>query len=213
MPYPERLLTTDELIIRQFRPHWRMLIIPVLWALAAIAAIVVVFVVIPPDDTTVDLIVTGVLLLALVRVAVWPFIQWWFTLYVLTDHRLIHRRGVIARKGIEISLEDITNVILEQNPLERILRSGDLTIESAGESGQSPFYDIPEPEAFQSLLSRVREDRKRDLETPEIIMPAAPAAPTSDPGERLERLNRLHTDGLITDEEYEEKRKSLLDEI
>ena len=34
-----------------------------------------------------------------------------------------------------------------------------------------------------------------------------------DPTERLERLARLHKEGVITDEEFAEKRQSLLDEI
>ena len=34
-------------------------------------------------------------------------------------------------------------------------------IESAGESGQSHFRDIPDPEEFQSLLYRIREERRK----------------------------------------------------
>ncbi len=40
---------------------------------------------------------------------------------------------------------------------------------------------------------------------------AATAAP--DATERLERLARLHRDGVITEDEYQEKRQQLLDEI
>jgi uncharacterized membrane protein YdbT with pleckstrin-like domain len=105
-------------------------------------------------------------------------------------------------------LENITNVVFSQSILERLLKSGDLLIESAGESGQSRFSDIPEPEAFQSLLYKVREDREESHRTR-----AVNPMPGGDATERLQRLSQLHKDGVISDEEYAEKRQALLDEI
>lgn len=48
--------------------------------------------------------------------------------------------------------------------------------------------------------------------TPAVAAPAAApvAAPISDPERRLETLKRLHGKGLITDQEFEEKRKEIL---
>ncbi len=210
MAYPERLLTEGEEIIREFRPHWRLLFIPVLWLLAGIVAIVLVVTVIPIDNGTIELVIAAAIVALLIPLAFAPFVRWWFTIYVLTSERLITRTGVIARSGIEIPLESIANVLFHQNVVERILRSGDLLIESAGESGQSRFNDVPQPDEFQSLLYRVREERAKSLAREEGTM-AAEVAP--DPTERLERLARLHAEGVITDDEFEEKRRSLLDEI
>ncbi len=211
MAYPERLLTEGEEIIREFRPHWRLLLIPVLWLIAGIVAIVLVVTVIPIDNGTIELVIAAAVVALLIPLAFAPFVRWWFTIYVLTSERLITRSGVIARSGIEIPLESIANVLFHQNVVERILRSGDLLIESAGESGQSRFNDVPQPDEFQSLLYRVREERAKSLAREEGTMVAQAAAP--DPTERLERLARLHAEGVITDEEFEEKRRSLLDEI
>jgi len=140
-----------------------------------------------------------------------PLINWWFTAYILTNERLITRSGVVARSGVEIPLENIANVLFHQNVIERLLGAGDLLIESAGESGQSPFNDIPKPDDFQALLYRTREDRAKSLAQTGVA--AAPAAEIPDAMERLERLTRLHRDGVITEAEYEEKRQQLLDEI
>ncbi|MDJ0959979.1 MAG: PH domain-containing protein [Acidimicrobiia bacterium] len=207
MSYPEKFLTEGEQVVTQFRPHWRLLVIPVLWVIAAIAAIILAYQVIPGEGA-IDLVITLAVIVALVPLAVVPFVKYWFTAYVLTNERLITRSGVIARSGIEIPLDNITNVVFNQSILERLLKSGDLLIESAGESGQSRFSDIPEPEAFQSLLYKVREDRE-DAHRARAAMPT----PGGDATERLERLARLHADGVISDEEYEEKRRELLDEI
>lgn len=43
--------------------------------------------------------------------------------------------------------------------------------------------------------------------------PAAPPVQASDPEERLERLNRLREAGTITDEEYSQRRKAIIDEL
>ncbi len=212
MAYPRKLLTEDEEIIREFRPHWRMLAIPVLWVVAAIVAIVLIYQWIPPDDSTVDLITSLVVVAALIPLSVMPVVNWWFTAYVLTNERLITRSGVIARAGIEIPLENINNVIFNQNVLERILKSGDLLIESAGESGQSHFADIPDPEEFQSLLYRTRELRSGKAGSAGAGPASVPAA-QADPMEQLERLARLHRDGVLTDEEFAQKKQALLDQM
>ncbi|MDQ3781390.1 MAG: PH domain-containing protein [Actinomycetota bacterium] len=210
MSFPDRHLTEGEVVVAKFRPHWRLLFMPIVWVVLAAAAIVVVYLEeVPPRDSTIDLITAGVIVLALIPLAVMPFISWWFTLYILTDERLITRQGVIARSGIEIPLENISNVLFEQSVIERMLRSGDLLVESAGESGQSEFNDIPQPEEFQALLYKTREERAKHLGQP----PVAPVVAAPDVTARLEQLSRLHREGTINDEEFTAQRQKLLDQI
>jgi uncharacterized membrane protein YdbT with pleckstrin-like domain len=207
MAFPESILTEGETIIRQFRPHWRMLAIPVLWFIAGLVAIALVYQMLPPDDGTIDLITTGAIVLAMFWLVVNPFLKWWFTMYVLTTERLVTRTGIIARSGIEIPLENINNVLFNQNILERVLQSGDLLIESAGESGQSEFNNIPHPEEFQALLYRTREEQQRKTAKEDS---AIAADLTRDPTEQLERAVRLHQEGALTDEEFEAMKRTIL---
>ncbi|MDJ0925371.1 MAG: PH domain-containing protein [Acidimicrobiia bacterium] len=207
MAFPDSILTDDEVIIRQFRPHWRMLAIPVLWFIGGIVAIVLVYQVLPPENGTADLITTLLVLLAMIFLVVSPLLKWWFTIYVLTSERLITRTGIIARSGIELPLQNINNVLFNQNILERMLQSGDLLIESAGESGQSEFSNIPRPEEFQSLLYRTREEQSRKTAAEES---AIAADLTRDPTEQLERAARLHRDGVLSDEEFAAMKDSIL---
>ena len=210
MGYPEHLLTDDEKIITQFRPHWRLLLIPALWVVAGLVVIIVVATYIDAP-VEVDYVVAGLVLLALIPLFFTPLVKWYFTIYVLTSERLITRSGVIARSGIEIPLENINNVLFHQNIVERLLRSGDLLIESAGESGQSQFNDVPNPDSFQSTLYKVREERTKSLAREEGSMVAEAVA--SDPTERLERLARLHREGVLSDAEFEEKKRNILEEF
>lgn len=128
-------------------------------------------------------------------VALPQWIKWWFTHYVVTNERIIVRRGFIARQGKEIPLEVINDVAFSQSVIERILHSGDLLIESAGEQGQSRYTDFPDPEGVQSLIYRLREARTLDLQGQATSV------------EQLNMLAQLHRDGVISDEELAEKKQ------
>ena len=205
MAYPRRLLTDGEEVVREFRPHWRLLVIPVLWVLLGIAVVVVTWKYAPENDAF-DWIATGAVVVASFRLVFYPFIAWWFTSYVLTNERLIRRSGVLSRAGLEIPLENINDLRFTQSVFERVLRSGDVVVESAGEKGQSTFADIPEPEDFHSLIYKVREVRSRDLAD-------GGGVDGTDGVSKLERLGRLLKEGLITQEDYDSKKQGFLDEI
>ena len=200
MSYPQHLLTEGEEIVTGFRPHWKSLIIPVLWTVLFVVGIVAANELIP-DRNTPRYLVYAVLLIGWVVMAVWPTLSWWFTTFVLTNERLIARAGIVARRGVEIPLEVINDVHFKQTIFERMLGFGDLVIESAGEQGQSRFSNIPKPEIFQSEVYRAREARARDLSSPQ------------DPTDTLATLARLHAEGVLTDEEFEAKKAKLLGEI
>ena len=137
MRYPERLLTDDEVIVKQFRPHWRMLLIPVLWVIGGIVVVVLGYNV-APSNGTFDLITAGIVVVGLVPVAFIPVVSWWFTSYVLTSERLITRNGILSRSGIEIPLENVNDVKFTQTIFERILKSGDLLYQVSGRKRAEP---------------------------------------------------------------------------
>ena len=154
-----------------------------------------------------------VIVLGVIGAAVWlvvrPLVDWYTTRYVLTDERLITRTGLVAKSGVEIPLENITNVNFAASMFERMLGAGDLLIESAGSAGQSKFANIPHPDDFQTLLYRTREHRSIEL--------SGSTAPTGEfkphAADSIQKIADLRDQGLISEEEYEEKRQKLLDEI
>lgn len=206
MAFPDNILTEGETVVSHFRPHWRMLAIPALWLLGGIVAVVVVFGVINAEGW-IALALVGAVILAMIPLVVSPLIKWWFTYYVLTTERLITRTGMIARSGIELPLENINNVLFNQSVIERILKSGDLLIESAGESGQSKFSDIPDPERFQSLLYRTREEQSRKSAAEESVIASDISR---DPTEQLERAARLREEGVLSEEEFQAIKERIL---
>lgn len=198
MKYPEHLLSDGEEVAAAFRPHWMAIFVPFLITILTVAAVIAVAVSIgSPEDWYA---IGGVDFLWLV-IALPLWIKWLFTHYVVTNERVIVRRGFIARHGKEIPLEVINDVTFSQSVIERILGSGDLLIESAGEQGQSRYTDIPDPERVQALIYRLREARTLELQV------------QTTPAEQLDVLAKLHREGVLTDEELAEKKRKLLDEI
>ncbi|MEZ5175826.1 MAG: PH domain-containing protein [Acidimicrobiia bacterium] len=202
MGWPHNSLTEGETIITSFRPHWKLLFIPAIWGIV----VLVVFILIATwTDALLWLRLLGAALILLWFV-VRPLVDWWFTRYVLTTERLITRRGLIAQSGIEIPLDRITNVNFSQSIIERLLGAGDLLVESAGETGQSSFANIPHPDRFQGVLYKAREAR-----TLALGPGAGGGRVKSDGAEAIRKLASLRDEGLISEAEYEQKRKELLD--
>ena len=198
MKYPARFLSDQEEIAAAFRPHWMAVILPTILTVLTVAAIITVAVRVETPEAWYA--IGGIVLLWLI-IALPRWITWLFTHYVITNERIIVRRGFIARQGKEIPLEVINDVTFSQTVIERMLRSGDLLIESAGEQGQSRYTDIPDPEEVQANIYRLREARTLELQG------------RASSVEKLNMLAQLHRDGVLTDEELAEKKQRLLDDI
>jgi uncharacterized membrane protein YdbT with pleckstrin-like domain len=200
VPFPTRLLTEGEEVILDLRPHWIALLKPVMWTI--VIAVVAGIVWVKAGGDVQDEIRIAVVALALVLwipLAFVPAIRWRFTLFVLTNERVITRSGVIAKRSKEIPLETINDVTFGQRIIERVLGAGDLVIESAGESGQNRFTDIRHPEAVQLEIYRAAEARKG------LGKPGGPSL-----GDELSKLADLRDRGVLTEEEFQERKRKLL---
>ena len=93
------------------------------------------------------------------------YLEWVTTNFVITTDRLIYRHGVLAKHGIEIPLERVNTVFFSQTIFERMVGSGDLVIESAGEMGRQNFSNVRKPSAVQNEIYKqmeANENRKFD---------------------------------------------------
>jgi uncharacterized membrane protein YdbT with pleckstrin-like domain len=182
--------------VRSFRPHWQMLLPVISLGLAAVAALVVALVVL---EGTASLVVASAAVAVWLLLSMRRLLDWLTTGYTITNERVIYRAGVLARRGIEIPLESITNVSFSQSVLERIIRSGDMLIESAGEQGQSRYTDIPDPEALQSTIYQLREARTVQLR-----------GSSRSAADELAAMADLRDRGVISSEEFEAQKRRLL---
>lgn len=197
MGYPERLLSENEIIASEFKPHWSGIIREFL--VLVVALIVIGFLAVG-DVSPWFSVVIAVLAVALVARGL---VRWFTTLHVITNERVIYRAGLIAKRGKEIPLEVVNDVAFNQSMFERVFGTGDLLIESAGTHGQSRYKDIPGPEQVQSLIYEQREIRMTGMR-------ADSTGGSESAASQLATLSRLHDEGKLTDNEFEQEKSKLL---
>jgi uncharacterized membrane protein YdbT with pleckstrin-like domain len=166
-------LTEDEHLVLRLHPHWKTLIGPVLVAVLVVAAALIAEVVIPSNSAAAveRLVVAAVAILAVMLWLIVPVLRWRTTTYELTTRRLRVRSGIVTRHGRDIPLARINDVSFEKGLLDRLLGSGRLVVESAGEHGQILLNDIPRVEFTQATLFRLVEEEQRRLERNERSQP------------------------------------------
>jgi uncharacterized membrane protein YdbT with pleckstrin-like domain len=166
-------LTEDEHLVLMLHPHWKTLIRPVSVAVLVVAAALIAEVLIPPNSAAPveRLVVAAVAILAVMLWLIVPVLRWRTTTYELTTRRLRVRSGIVTRHGRDIPLARINDVSFEKGLLDRLLGSGRLVVESAGEHGQILLNDIPRVEFTQATLFRLVEEEQRRLERNERSQP------------------------------------------
>jgi uncharacterized membrane protein YdbT with pleckstrin-like domain len=154
MAFPRRLLTEGEELVVDARPHWIALVGPVVVTVLILAAEIALFVGVKyvRHHAIPRWIAIGAGVLLFVAYPVRAFIRWATSHFVVTNERIIHRQGLIAKTSMEVPLTRINDVRFHQSILERIVGAGDLLIESAGERGQEVFSDIRKPEDMQRTI-------------------------------------------------------------
>lgn len=201
MPYPQKLLNDHETVAVDLHPHW--------WTFAKAAAALVVSVAIGIFSLTLDGDVGTFLgwasIVLIVVSALWlvqQYVVWSTTNFVITSDRVIYRSGIFAKRGIEIPLERVNNVLFNQSVFERVLGAGDLMIESGGMEGQQRFTDIKNPDQVQRLIhAQIDARQQRGF--------AAPAG-GSDVASQLEKLEGMLERGTISQDEFDREKRRLL---
>jgi uncharacterized membrane protein YdbT with pleckstrin-like domain len=164
MAYPDKLLAGDEEIVEHLHPHWVTVFWPVVRFLLIVGGVSFAMAVIPAGQQQgiLRMLVLALAVLLLVSVVAVPLLRWRTTHYVVTTHRLLFREGILTRHGRDIGLSRITDVSYTQRLWERIVNSGTLSIESAGDGGATVLRRIPDADGIQQLLNHmVEEDADR----------------------------------------------------
>lgn len=204
MPYPQRLLNDGEEVALDIHPHWWFFAKSV--AATLLSSVLFLWSAVTFGDATWEKGLKWLFGLTAIVSILWLGVRWlaWRTThFVITSDRLIARKGIIAKSGIEIPLERVNNVSFNQSIFERVIKAGDLLIESGGEDGQQRFTDILRPDEVQNLIHLQMEENQRRTFTP--------AAQPIDVAGQLEKLEALRDRGTITEAEFESQKRRLLD--
>ncbi|MEV7012415.1 PH domain-containing protein [Streptosporangium sp. NPDC051022] len=174
MGLPDHHLAEGELRIRAFHPHWKRLVVPFLALLVIIVASSAAIFLMPAFEYD-SYARIAVAVIAVGLLTVWsfvPYLQWKNTSYVLTSHRLTISLGVLNKSSEDIPMSKVNTVSADQTLFERMLGSGTLNVESAGEQGHVTLRDIPNIQDVRAELFRAVDEA--DDEEPRTPRPAEP---------------------------------------
>jgi uncharacterized membrane protein YdbT with pleckstrin-like domain len=155
-------------------------------------------------------VIAGIVALILGLVLAWRFFILRSNEFVLTNHRVIQQTGILAKRSMDSRLDKINNIEHRQTLWGRILGYGDVEIDTASETGLCRFNNVARPLDFKHAVLAAAE-QYRGLGLAGGRPYAAPAPPSGE--QRMRQLKALLDDGLISPEEYEQKRRQLLAEL
>jgi uncharacterized membrane protein YdbT with pleckstrin-like domain len=187
MPFPRRLLTEDEDVVVELRPHWAFLGKPLAVTIAVVTLSITILVVFSNAPT----FVLYALLVAVAGSALWlagRLVRWFATSLVVTTTRIVQRSGVFSRNGLELRLERVNQLSYHQSIPGRILRTGELHVEMGGDTGVVVFDHVPRPAAVQSVITEQIDALRHRSAVPLTAGPrqaswdAAPARPARPNG-------------------------------
>ena len=218
MGYIEKLMARNERIAFLTHQHWIVLLrafIANLFLCILIMAVVVALYLLPlpprPLLTLFRLLPLVLLVIPFIRMGL-KIIKWWNESYIITNRRVIQTEGIINKHVIDSSLEKVNDVVLNQSALGRILGYGDVEILTASEIGVNRFERISGPVRFKTEMLNQKEDmgslddfgRRADRTLD------APSPTAGDIPELIAELDELRRKGLISEQEFAEKRQKLM---
>ncbi len=199
MSFTKNQLLPGETLVALTRQHKVVLLRPLLVNVLSIIVLVALAVSVARYWLLALYVVPAVYLL-------WEILVWQSREYVVTDHRVVKQEGVFSISSFDASLDKINNVFHEQSFMGRILKYGTVGLETASEQGTTVFEYIPRPVDFKGKIVRQREMYRSVAGVPA-------ASPKQDIPRMIEDLASLRDKGVLTPQEFEEKKKALLEKI
>jgi uncharacterized membrane protein YdbT with pleckstrin-like domain len=132
MGYIEEILSPDERVLYKAKFHW-------LYTLSAVLALI---------------LLTPLFGLGLV-IFFYMMIRKWTTEIGITTQKVIYKRGWVARKTDEISMQKVEEINLDQSILGRILGYGTVRIQGTG-VGELVLPPIDDPLEFRREIGKAK---------------------------------------------------------
>jgi hypothetical protein len=156
------------------------------------------------------------------------FLDWLNERYIITNRRVVEVKGTINKHVRDSALEKVNDVDMKQSIVGRILGYGTLQIITGSDVGINMLYRIANPVRFKRTMLNAKEalsgvpSPAKTEETTERVAPAQASQPvaseSSQPSESsitdlIVELAELRQKGLISEEEFQTKKKELLDRL
>jgi uncharacterized membrane protein YdbT with pleckstrin-like domain len=211
--YLESLLGEQEKIILVNRQHWFILLgsifLEIVLILLIFAGTITAAIFFPPYVALIIAIGFALLLLPIATMTI-DILNWTNRQYIVTNWRVVQLSGVFNKSVTDSSLEKVNDVKMVQSALGRVFDYGDIEILTASELGVNLFRRIENPVRFKIAMLNAKEALENRLPSE---LPTKTASEPQDVTNLITQLGNLRTQGLLTEEEYQQKKTQLLDRI
>jgi uncharacterized membrane protein YdbT with pleckstrin-like domain len=151
MVYYTRVLQPDENVLVIGRLHWTIYIRAILVLVAAAVIFVLSLKLLDPQQQVYVQYVSGAVAVVGLLIALAVAVRQYTTEIVVTDRRVIFKRGLISRHSVEMNISKIETVDVEQSLLARLMNYGTLIIRGTG-SGFEPLPRVAEPLSIRNAI-------------------------------------------------------------
>ncbi len=202
--YIESLLGDRERVILISRQHWfiliRAIVLEIIIILILIALTITLGTFLPEFALLIGAIGTILILIPLVTLTR-DVLDWMNRQFVVTNRRVIQISGILNKNVTDSSLTKVTDIKMEISALGRLFDYGDIEILTASEFGTNLFRRIEEPIRFKTAMLNAKEDLHQVERNPQQ---------TDDILELIASLDRLRGVGLLSEQEFNQKKAELL---
>ncbi|HUD11911.1 MAG TPA: PH domain-containing protein [Candidatus Saccharimonadia bacterium] len=126
----------------------------------------------------------------------------------LNDTGLTYVQGIISHRSETVPYDKINSVNVQQGPLENVLGYGTVVIVTGNDDEPITLVDIEKPHELRSDIVQMMEATAAHHQT--STQQATPQAPAQTPEDELVKLSALKDQGIITQQEFDLKKKQLL---
>jgi uncharacterized membrane protein YdbT with pleckstrin-like domain len=196
-------LKKDEKIIMETKPHWLTLVGPFLLMLIGS----IIGIVIGSYGLLIGLVLVGYF--------IYKIIQRNNNLWTVTNLRVIDEYGVFSNNTKESPLDKINNVSYLQSFLGKIFGYGNVQIQTAAEIGSTTYFAVENPKELKDTITLMQEEYKQNQIKKQANEFASAIAAgqqnnKTDVAAELEKLYELKQKGILTEEEYNNRKTKIL---
>jgi uncharacterized membrane protein YdbT with pleckstrin-like domain len=204
--YLNKLLGQRESINLIARQHWLVYLQSILPEIAIIILLIVGISVSIISFQAAWIWFSALLLILPIISIIRDTLIWWNKQYVITSHRVIQVAGIFNKDVTDSALEKVNDVKLAQSVWGRLFGYGNIEILTASELGINLFSRIADPVKFKTTMldAKDKTDKEDGKHQPEGVLTA------SNLPDLILRLGDLRDKGLLTEEEFQAKKKELL---
>jgi uncharacterized membrane protein YdbT with pleckstrin-like domain len=206
MSFTKEQLRPGESLVITGRQHPLVLFRPILFNIAALVVLISIPYLL--GDSGYSEKVWPILALYIIPFIylMWEILAWRKREYILTDRRVVKQEGVFSVSSFDAPLDKINNLFHQQSFMGRLLKYGEVGLETASEQGTTVLSFLSHPLDFKNAIVHQREMYNAGSRS--SGQPSQPTVP-----QLIQELASLRDQNIITESEFQQKKKALLEKL